>query len=172
MADGIMSSPQVIGDLCIKSIPADCCMSTKQTDNEDLFKSSADLKCSNNFEDHSFDMDALLDPIQNGKAGDIEVDVINCRDYDVKLENEDDPDATEHSSSFGGTMSESDEVHGPNSSDAEVNSEFRGESEASMLLNGTSRLLSARYVLFSRIYCHKVCVCERSMYERTSSVLP
>lgn len=172
MADGIMGSPQVVGGLCVPSIPADCCTSAKQTDNEDLFESSADLKCSNNFEDHSFNMDALLDPLQNGKMGDIEVDVVNSTDYKVKLENEDDPEATEYSSSFGGTMSESDEVHGSNCSDVEVNSQFRGESEASMSFNGTSRLFPARYVLFSQIYCHKVCACELSMYERCSSVLP
>ncbi|KAL5973552.1 hypothetical protein ACLOJK_030203 [Asimina triloba] len=88
-------------------------------------KDDADLRCTNNCEDNSFHAETLLDQQKIDEMVEPEVNIIDCADTSVRLTKaEEDPDATEYSSSFGNTMSGSGDGLRVNSSDDELESQF------------------------------------------------
>ncbi|XP_072958236.1 uncharacterized protein [Typha angustifolia] len=99
----------------------------------------AALMCKNNCEDSVFHA--------QGGVMDKEVDILDCTgDVAVELVKAEDPDATEHSSSFGDTCSGSDVELKPDHSDIEVDSPFGATNEDAPVSNGLTRMFKKKKV--------------------------
>ncbi|KAI3846418.1 hypothetical protein MKX03_001868 [Papaver bracteatum] len=93
-----------------------------------LNQDDGSLRCTNNCEDTNFDMITLLDPqpMVPDTNENSEVEVVECtNNSDIRLQEDDNPDATEYTSSFGDTVSLN--ADSSRLSDAEVESEFCGD---------------------------------------------
>lgn len=106
-----------------------------------------DLRCTNNCEDNTFDMDISPDKHKVYEAGDTMVDIVDCvADTSARVNQDGDPDATEYSSSFGNTVSGgtgADNGLNSNLSEAEVESRF--DDASSTLLDGLDEMFRPRY---------------------------
>ncbi|XP_068635493.1 uncharacterized protein [Aristolochia californica] len=119
--------------------------SLSQGDNQNTseVKDNQILRCANNCEDNSFDMERALDEHEVEDVGDLEVDITDYRDTaSDKFQDEEDPEATEYSSSFSGSIAGSE--NGFASSDVEVESQFRSEKESSAVFDGLRRFLPTK----------------------------
>ncbi|XP_068651091.1 uncharacterized protein [Aristolochia californica] len=118
--------------------------SLSQGENENIseVKDDKNLRCTNNCEDNSFEIERALDEHEVEDVGDSEVDVTDCRDTASEIFQEEDPEATEYSSSFSGSVSGSE--NGFASSDVEVESHFNSEKESSAVFDGFRRFLPTK----------------------------
>ncbi|RWR93210.1 hypothetical protein CKAN_02244800 [Cinnamomum micranthum f. kanehirae] len=105
-----------------------------------------DLRCTNNCEDNTFDMDISPDKHKVYEAGDTMVDIVDCAaDTSARVNQDGDPDATEYSSSFGNTMSGGNGAdNGLNSNLSEAEVESRFDDVASTLFDGLDEMLRPR----------------------------
>ncbi|KAG9440204.1 hypothetical protein H6P81_020369 [Aristolochia fimbriata] len=106
------------------------------------FNDEEKLRCTNNCEDTTVEMEVLINQHEVEEAED--VDITYCTDTTSVILPEEDPDATEYSSSFGGTISGSEEGSKFNASDVEVESQCHAENELSAFFDGFSRLFPQR----------------------------
>ncbi|XP_010257268.1 PREDICTED: uncharacterized protein LOC104597440 isoform X2 [Nelumbo nucifera] len=104
------------------------------------------LRCMSNCEDTTFDIECLLDQHTKveDEAMDVEVDIIECMNTNANsLDEADDPDATEYSSSFGDTISGTED--NSRLSDAEVESRYCDDNDlASTFFDGLDSLFRKR----------------------------
>ncbi|XP_068657322.1 uncharacterized protein [Aristolochia californica] len=123
-------------------IPEISLKSISQREIEDIFEvnDEENFRCTDNCEDSTFDMETLFGQDQVEETDKLDVDIAYCTDTTGMIVQEEDPDATEYSSSFGGTISGSQEGLKFNSSDVEVESQYHVENEASAIFYGFSRL--------------------------------
>lgn len=136
-----MAPAQVLMDLDQERNSETPTKSVAESENGNIseIRDDTGLMCMNNCEDDTFDMDTLPDQQKVCEAGDAVANIIDCVDTSVIVTQEEDPDATECSSSFGNTISGSDDGLRSNLSDAEVESQFHCENGASTLFDGMFR---------------------------------
>ncbi|KAK9273936.1 hypothetical protein L1049_018748 [Liquidambar formosana] len=94
------------------------------------------LSCASNYEDNTFDMEALLGEQSTApdRSEDMEINITECTDSsNLGLVEADNQDATENSSSFGDTASGLDSS---TLSDAEVESRFCGGNPSALIFDG------------------------------------
>ncbi|XP_058073557.1 uncharacterized protein LOC131222493 [Magnolia sinica] len=118
----------------------------RENGNASKVKDDAGLRCANNCEDDTFDMEAISDHHKVDEVVDAEVDIVDCANTSIKLTKaEEDPDATEYSSSFGNTVSGSGDGLKLNSSDDEVvESRFHHENGTLSVFDGLDRVFRPR----------------------------
>ncbi|XP_077218763.1 elongation factor [Tasmannia lanceolata] len=137
-----MGPAQVLmsSDLEIKQESPEKFASARENGNQLEITDGNGLKCANNCEDNTFDAETLLEEHKIDDSGDLAVDILDCADTRLNLSQAEDPDATEYSSSFGDTMSGSNDGSKLNLSDAEVESQFFCEDGSSAIFDGMFRM--------------------------------
>ncbi|XP_057957251.1 uncharacterized protein LOC131150512 [Malania oleifera] len=103
------------------------------------------LRCTSNFEDTIFEMEAMLNEhtMAPENTKDAEVDVLeSATASDIELAKDEDPDATDYSSSFGGTLSGAENCSGL--SEAEVESQFCGDNDFASSFDAFSSVFQMR----------------------------
>lgn len=105
------------------------------------------LSCIDNCEDNTIGIEFLIN--DENKASncpeDVDVDIIECRNNsDTRLAETEDPDATEYSSSFGDTASETENYSG--FSEGEVESNFFGDNDFGSAFDAFSNAFQMRCV--------------------------
>ncbi|XVF65796.1 hypothetical protein PTKIN_Ptkin09bG0279200 [Pterospermum kingtungense] len=103
------------------------------------------LRCMNKCEESIDNMEVLLHKQNKAPKSpeDVEVDIIGCTNYNViRTVKTEDPDATEYSSSFADTTSDTEKCSGL--SDAEVESEFIGDAAFGSAYDAFSSMLHMR----------------------------
>lgn len=142
-----MAPAQVLVDQKQQRIMEAPMKSVAERENENFMEISddVDLRCTNNCEDNAFDIDILPHQHEVYEAGDPIVDIVDCADASARVSQDEDPDATEYSSSFGNTMSGSDNGLNSNLSDADVESSFHCDNGDSISFDGLGRVFRPRY---------------------------
>ncbi|WOK99035.1 hypothetical protein Cni_G07747 [Canna indica] len=107
----------------------------------------SELFCRNNLEDSVFCAGSSTGLKKVSDIMDVEVDIINCTDsIDVKTVKDEDPDATEYSSSFGNTYSGSESELKQDNGDMEVDSPFIHSNADPTVLDDLSTLFKKKKV--------------------------
>ena len=105
------------------------------------------FSCIDDCEDNTIGIEILIN--DENKASncpeDVDVDIIECRNNsDTRLAETEDPDATEYSSSFGDTASETENYSG--FSEGEVESNFFGDNDFGSAFDAFSNVFQMRCV--------------------------
>lgn len=146
-------------------------------ENKNILEKSVviDSRCMDNREETMNGIETLLD--EQSKAPedpeDLEVDVITCTNVnETRSAEAEDPDATEYSSSFTDTISDTERCSGL--SEAEVESQFFGDSDLASPYDAFSSIFQTRCVSVScSSFCLLIICCfshGRFLYENHSCV--
>lgn len=107
-----------------------------------MMSDAVGLVCANNCEDNGFYAGSSCDPRKVDNIMDQEIGILECND-DVAIEKvkDEEPDATEYSSSFGDTFLGADNESKLNQSDDEVDSGFGGTNDDPAVFGAFNRVL-------------------------------
>ncbi|XP_010930339.1 uncharacterized protein [Elaeis guineensis] len=112
-----------------------------------MMSEATGLVCMNNFEDNGFyaESSCILKKVDDGM--DQEVEILDCDDgFAIEKVKAEDPDATDYSSSFGGTIAGSDNESKLNQSDVEVDSGFGVMNGDPAVFDGFNRVFKKKKV--------------------------